>query len=238
MVCRVLLTMSLTSRTVAPIAESLVIRGGLDRDDLRILRLLLPQREPWLAGVGDAIGERSSPSLPHRQDHSQARGVRMPKPASQWGDDTREVILDKIAEGKSLRDICSAEGMPSESLVRKWAVQNEDFGAQYARAREAGMEALADEILDIADSQEGDILTTEDGREIVNHDAIQRAKLRVDTRKWLMSKIAPKRYGDKLDLNHSGSIERLTDDALDARLAFLLGKARGGNNTGGEEQEG
>lgn len=143
---------------------------------------------------------------------------------SQWGEDTRELILDKLSIGKSLREICSVEGMPSESLVRKWVILDEAFGAQYTRAREAGMESLADEILDIADSQEGDVLKTEDGREITNHDAIQRAKLRVDTRKWIMSKIAPKKYGDRLDLNHTGSIDSISDDALDARLAKLLGK--------------
>jgi len=153
---------------------------------------------------------------------------------SQWGAETREQILEKLSIGKSLREICSAEGMPSESLVRKWVMQDEDFGAQYARAREAGMEALADEILQIADSQEGDVITTEDGREIVNHDAIQRARLRVDTRKWLMSKIAPKKYGDRLDLNHSGSIGTLSDDALDARLLKLLGKAGAAPVAGGE----
>ncbi|WP_325051859.1 terminase small subunit-like protein [Sinorhizobium meliloti] len=153
---------------------------------------------------------------------------------SQWGQQTRDDILDKLSIGKSLREICNAEGMPSESLVRKWVMQDEDFGAQYARAREAGMEALADEILQIADSQEGDVLKNEDGREIVNHDAIQRARLRVDTRKWLMSKIAPKKYGDRLDLNHSGSIGALSDDALDARLAKLLGKAGIAPVAGGE----
>ncbi|WP_158228577.1 terminase small subunit protein [Sinorhizobium fredii] len=153
---------------------------------------------------------------------------------SQWGQETRDSILDKLSTGKSLREICSAEGMPSESLVRKWVMQDEDFGAQYARAREAGMEALGDEILQIADSQEGDVLKTEDGREVVNHDAIQRARLRVDTRKWLMSKIAPKKYGDRLDLNHSGSIGTLSDDALDARLLKLLGKAGAASAAGGE----
>lgn len=153
---------------------------------------------------------------------------------SQWGNDTREVILERLSIGKSLREICSADSMPSESLVRKWVMQDEEFSAQYARAREAGMEALGDEILQIADSQEGDVITTEDGREIVNHDAIQRAKLRVDTRKWLMSKIAPKKYGDRLDLNHSGGIATLTDDALDARLTQLLGKAGAAAALGGE----
>lgn len=153
---------------------------------------------------------------------------------SQWGQDTRNDILDKLSVGKSLREICSAEGMPSESLVRKWVTQDDDFGTQFARAREAGMEALGDEILQIADSQEGDIIVSDDGREIVNHDAIQRAKLRVDTRKWIMSKIAPKKYGDRLDLNHSGSIDTMSDSAVDARLAYLLGKAGVAPVAGGE----
>lgn len=153
---------------------------------------------------------------------------------SQWGPEDREAILDKLSIGKSLREICSADGMPSESLVRKWTVQDEEFGAQYARAREAGMEALGDEILQIADSQEGDVLVKEDGTAIVNHDAIQRAKLRVDTRKWIMSKIAPKKYGDRLDLNHSGSIDTLSDSAVDARLSYLLGKAGIAPVAGGE----
>jgi hypothetical protein len=159
---------------------------------------------------------------------------------SQWGEDTKAAILDELSIGKSLRSICTHPDMPSEALVRKWVIQDEAFGAQYTRAREAGMEALADEILTISDSQEGDVITTEDGREIVNHDAIQRAKLRVDTRKWIMSKIAPKKYGDRLDLNHSGTISQLSDDAVNARLAFLLGKAGVDGVAGGkgEKEEG
>ncbi|MBZ7920545.1 terminase small subunit protein [Ensifer adhaerens] len=162
-----------------------------------------------------------------------ATKTRKPR-ASQWGEPTREAILEKLSIGKSLREICSAKGMPSEGTVRGWAVQDVAFATQYARAREVGMEALGDEILQIADSQEGDIIKTEDGREIVNHDAIQRAKLRVDTRKWLMSKIAPKKYGDRLDLNHSGSIETMPDAAVESRLAFLLGKAGAASVAGGE----
>lgn len=159
---------------------------------------------------------------------------------SQWGDDTRQSILESLSIGKSLRSICEVDGMPSESLVRKWVIQDEAFGAQYARAREAGMEALADEILDIADSQEGDVITKLDGTKTPNHDNINRAKLRVDTRKWIMSKIAPKKYGDKLDLNHSGSVTQLSDEAIDARLAYLLGKAGNGDPAGGtgETEEG
>ena len=102
-------------------------------------------------------------------------------------------ICAEMATGRSLRSICRDDNMPAESTVRLWAVEDRDgFAAQYARAREAQMEALGEDLLDISDNESGDP---------------QRDRLRVDARKWLMSKIAPKRYGDKLDLEHSGKVE-------------------------------
>jgi hypothetical protein len=79
--------------------------------------------------------------------------------------------------------------MPDEATVRLWARENrEGFYSQYARAIETRMDGHADEILEIADNEHGDPA---------------RDRLRIDTRKWLMSKIAPKRFGDKLDLTHA-----------------------------------
>lgn len=115
-------------------------------------------------------------------------------------------ICALMAEGNSLRSICRADGMPAESTVRLWAVEDRDgFSAQYARAREAQMEALGEDILEIADDAKGDVAVAEDGTETVNQEHIQRSKLRVDARKWLMSKIAPKRYGDKITQEVTGS---------------------------------
>jgi hypothetical protein len=151
---------------------------------------------------------------------------------SQWGQDTRESILEQLSDGKSLREICSAPGMPSDRLVRKWAALDADFGPQYVRAREAGMDAMADEIIAIADDTAGDIKVTSDGKEVVNQEAINRSRLRVDARKWIMSKIAPKTYGDKLDLNHSGSIGTMDEAAVDARLLELLRQAGGAATSG------
>ena len=98
--------------------------------------------------------------------------------------------------------------------------KHESFAERYARARTTQMEAMAEEILAISDDDEAEK---------------QRSKLRVDTRKWLMSKLAPKKYGDKLDLNHSGSVKRdldsLTDDEL-ARIATSGGKAASGEAEG------
>ncbi len=80
--------------------------------------------------------------------------------------------------------------------------EHEDFMDQYARAREAQAEVRADEIVDIADDESGDFTTDEDGKRVVNHEHIQRSRLRVDARKWVASKLLPKRYGDKLQ--HTG----------------------------------
>ena len=81
--------------------------------------------------------------------------------------------------------------MPAESTVRLWATEDRNgFSAQYARARDAQMDAMAEDILLIADEE--------------NAEDTQRAKLRIDTRKWLMSKMAPKKYGDKVMNEHSG----------------------------------
>lgn len=78
------------------------------------------------------------------------------------------------------------------------------FSAQYARARDIGLDAMADEILEISDDGTNDWMEKE-GRDgtthyVVNGEAMGRSRLRVDTRKWLLSKIAPKRYGDSLTL--------------------------------------
>ncbi len=71
---------------------------------------------------------------------------------------------------------------------------------RYARAKEVQCTAMEDEIIDIADAREGDVMVDEDGRRIVDNEAVQRARLRVDARKWVLSKRIPKKYGEKLEL--------------------------------------
>lgn len=90
--------------------------------------------------------------------------------------------------------------MPNCSTVFLWLLRHKEFSEQYTRAREAGMDAMAEEILDIAEEKPMATITFgENGiKECVDNAGIQRNRLRVDTRKWLMSKLAPKKYGDKL----------------------------------------
>ena len=118
-------------------------------------------------------------------------------------------ICSAISEGKSLRTICQQDGMPARSSVFLWLSQHKEFSDQYARAREAQADTLADEILAIADDATGDYRTiAKDGAEVVafNGENVQRSRLRVDARKWYAGKVAPKKYGDKLEL--AGDPER------------------------------
>lgn len=97
--------------------------------------------------------------------------------------------------------------MPHRDTVFQWLIDYDSFSDQYARAKKQGMEAWSEEILDIADDGSNDWMETNDPDNLayrINGEAINRSKLRVDTRKWLMSKLAPKKYGDALDLTSGG----------------------------------
>lgn len=111
-------------------------------------------------------------------------------------------ICKRLAEGMTLREVCRAEGMPPESTVRLWALDDRGgFAAQYARAREIGYHAMADELIEIADDGQNDWMTR-NGEDAegwqANGEVLQRSRLRVDTRKWMLSKALPKIYGDKI----------------------------------------
>lgn len=114
-----------------------------------------------------------------------------------------QLICEGLAEGRSLRDVCLDEDMPAESTVRGWALEDRDgFSAQYARAREIGYQAMADELMDIADDGRNDWMVRrgeDDAGWQANGEHIQRSRLRVDARKWMLSKVLPKIYGDKID---------------------------------------
>jgi len=120
-------------------------------------------------------------------------------------------ILCRLSDGESLRSICRSDGMPVPSTVLEWTRQHDDFFEQYAKARQLGYELMADEILDIADDGTNDYLKTQvdvddSGNpvevESFNSEHMQRSRLRVDTRKWMLSKVLPKVYGDKVE--HTG----------------------------------
>ena len=97
--------------------------------------------------------------------------------------------------------------MPCVATIFNWMRVHQEFLEQYARAKEAQADALAEELLDIADDGSNDWMEVHDRDNTgwkANGEAIQRSRLRVDTRKWIASKLKPKKYGDKLTQEHSG----------------------------------
>ena len=105
-------------------------------------------------------------------------------------------ICVRIAEGESLRKICKDDKMPSLVAVWKWLNNSEELVKQYTRAREEQAETFVDEILDIADDNKDDTYLDDNGKLIINQEVIARSRLRVDSRKWIASKLKPKRFGD------------------------------------------
>lgn len=121
---------------------------------------------------------------------------------SDYSDAIADTICEALADGQSLRTICLAEEMPNRATVFRWLAANETFRDQYARARDAQAEALADEILDIADDGSNDWMERrgEEGGNIgwkENGEAMARSRLRVEARKWVAAKLLPKKYGDR-----------------------------------------
>jgi hypothetical protein len=133
---------------------------------------------------------------------------------------TREIadtICTRMSEGESLRAICRDPDMPSEGTVRGWAVRDVDgFGDRYRAARQMLLEYWADLIIDIADDEESDPRSRQ---------------IRTGVRQWLMSKLAPRRYGDKVQIggdpdnplqvmHRKVSLSELTDVQLNALENF------------------
>lgn len=108
-------------------------------------------------------------------------------------------VCTAIAGGQSLRKICEAKDMPSIDTVRVWLIEDAEFSAQYARAREEQADYYADEIVTIADTEEDP----------------NRARVRIDARKWTAGKLKPKVYGDKVDLSGALRVTLTHEEALE-----------------------
>lgn len=113
---------------------------------------------------------------------------------SVYSDELANTICALLAEGHSLKSICEREDMPVRSTVFKWIHEDTNgFMNKYARAKEESSDAFAEKMMDIAEEVD-----------LKNGLSVQKARLQIDTMKWLMSKQKPKKYGDKLDLTSDG----------------------------------
>lgn len=118
-------------------------------------------------------------------------------------------ICARISDGESVRSVCRDAAMPDKASVFRWLRQHPEFCDQYAKAKTESAEAHADDLIDIADEGSNDWMARNDPQNpgwIANGEAIARSRLRVDTRKWIASKLLPKKYGEKIEHEHSGKV--------------------------------
>ena len=119
------------------------------------------------------------------------------KPADKLNAIGIETICDQIADAMYYSKIAEQAGVARGSLI-KWLEDN--HSDLYARAREARADKIAEDILDIADDSSSDSYVDDNGKVRTDTEVVARSRLRVDARKWLASKMLPKKYGDKLEL--------------------------------------
>jgi hypothetical protein len=122
------------------------------------------------------------------------------------------VICRRLMAGESMRQIVADTKLPAQSTVYKWLAEQEPFSEQYARAREIQADTHFDEILEIADDGTNDWMEKKDkaGKVIgyqENGDALRRSAMRIEVRKYRAEKMAPKKYGPKVDLTSDGPIQ-------------------------------
>jgi len=111
---------------------------------------------------------------------------------SEYSEALADSIAERLMDGESLRAICAAVDMPDRKTVMRWQAAHPDFAAKCARARELYADQIFDEMQEVADTG--------------NADDVQRAKLRVSTMQWRASKLAPKKYGERVEHEHSGDM--------------------------------
>lgn len=128
-----------------------------------------------------------------------------------------EQIIEQLAAGTPLAEICRKEGMPGYRTVYDWMGKYEDFSAAIAHAREDGEDAIAADCLQIADDSRNDFIEQQDKEDQpawwkFNGDHVQRCKLRIETRLKLLSKWNPKKYGDKIQNETDMKVEVIVRD--------------------------
>jgi len=132
-----------------------------------------------------------------------------------------DAVCDLLEDGQSLRKAAESQGVSARTILN-WTKQNPDFFTQYTRARDIGYRLLADEILEISD--EVTLEAKYDGEDVkldLSAGSVARNRLRVDTRKWMLAKMLPKIYGEKIEIDQKTTLTDLTEEQIDARIKQL-----------------
>lgn len=132
-------------------------------------------------------------------------------------------VCDAVAGGIPLNNVLKQDGFPDRMTFNSWLLKDPEFFAMYMRARIALYDVWAEEILTISDDDSRDTVETGEGTK-TDHEHIQRSRLRVDSRRWLLSKLRPTTYGDSQTIKHTGAVDTSPQSADELRAkARLLG---------------
>jgi hypothetical protein len=142
--------------------------------------------------------------------------------------ENEDLILGELKSGRTLTDTCRDPDMPHVRSVQNWLAEDRNgFAARYKKAREIGCDIMADDIVDIADDRSGDwiVMTNKDGttEAILDPERVSRTRVRIVARRWRLSKMRPRTYGERpdLDARHDSS------DGWAELLKAVDGKSRG-----------
>jgi hypothetical protein len=167
----------------------------------------------------EKAGKAKAPTQGRKSTSTRAP-ARGRKPYTRMTDAVIDNIID-LLHSNSLSEICQLPGMPERTTFCKRLAADVELQKRYAVACEARADKFVDEIIQIADDGANDTYLDEEGNKRTDHDVIARSKLRVDARKWAAAKMAPKKYGDRVGLDHGVQ----PDNPLAALLAKVAGSA-------------
>lgn len=115
-----------------------------------------------------------------------------------------DLIIDLIEEGGSIRSILKRPDTVGTKTFYKWLEASEELQERYKNATKKRADNIFEEMLEIADKQSADMELNDRGEHVINHNVINRSRLQIDTRKWMLGKLNPTKYGDKLDVTSAG----------------------------------
>lgn len=123
------------------------------------------------------------------------------KYASKYDPKLVEAMLAQIAEGNPASKVCKEHNV-SRNSFNEW-VKRKEWSDKYARAVDDRAYKIFEEILEIADDKSEDVIII-DGKKYINSEFVQRSRLRIDARKWFLSKMLPRKFGEKIDITTNG----------------------------------
>lgn len=147
----------------------------------------------------------------------QAGGVQPAKKEKPWfhpDSPLRAQLLEELMKGATLRTVCQKiDGLPYPSYVLQRTLKDPDFAEQYTQARLVGYMGMADDILEIADNGSNDWMADNDPENpgyVHNGEHTRRSHMRIEARKWMLSKMLPKVFGDKVQHQHNvNNVDRI-----------------------------